>query len=225
MKNTYILAVAIIIAGAMVSGTFIYLEKTGGDQEEETDQGSEEREEISVDARDADIDEWPKKGDADAPIVIVEYSDYACPFCKKLRDGAISSIEEDYIESGEVLLVFKDYPVVGGDRAAEAAHCAGEQDAYWEYHDILFENQQADRTKWGDLEVHRGYADVIGINGDELVECFEDRRYRQKVIDSAREAQAMGGEGTPYTVVNDQPVPGAQSYEVFQQIIESQLEN
>ncbi|MGM0482404.1 MAG: DsbA family protein [Patescibacteria group bacterium] len=223
MKNTYIIAIAIVIAGAMISGTFIYLERTdeGTSEQEARVAGSEEKEETEIDAREINIEGWPQKGDPDAPVVVVEYSDYVCPFCKRLKDNAISSIEEEYVESGEVLLVFKDLPVVGGDRAAEAAHCAGEQDAYWDYHDILFENQQADRAKWDDSEVHRDYADEIGIDDDELVECFEDRKYQQKVIDSTREARSLGGEGTPYIIVNDQVVSGAQSYQIFERIIES----
>ena len=229
MKGIYVLAISIVISGAMLSGAFIYVNqdrdtRPGPNNEEE--RASEEREEArDIDAREVDIEGWPTKGDLDAPVVIVEYSDYVCPFCKRLKDEALSEIERNYVESGEVLLVFKDFTVVGGDRAAEAAHCAGEQGDYWDYHDILFERQTDDRGSWGDPEVHRGYADELGLDADELVNCFEERRFRQKVIDSTREAQSFGGRGTPYLLINNREVSGAQAYQVFEQIIEQELGN
>lgn len=227
MKGIYILAISIVISGAMMSGAFIYVNKDGSDRtgpNNEEERGSEERESArEIDAREIDIEGWPTKGDLDAPVVIIEYSDYVCPFCKKLKDEALSEIEDNYVENGRVLMVFKDFPVVGGDRAAEAAHCAAEQGDYWSYHDILFERQASDRGSWADPEVHRGYAEELGLDSDELVSCFEERRFRQKVVDSTREAQSFGVRGTPYLLVNSRAVSGAQSYQVFEQIIEQEL--
>ncbi len=226
MKNIHFIAGAIVIAGVMVSGAVVYSSDSNCDVVKDvTDTPDSEKKEETFKVSDIEIEGWPTKGDPDAPVVIVEYSDYVCPFCKKLNDETTSLINKDYVESGQVLLVFKDFPVVGGDRAAEAAHCAGDQDAYWEYHDILFENQQADRAKWGDSEVHREYADVLSLDSDRLAECFIERKYRDKVISSAREAQSIGGRGTPFVVINQQRVSGAQSYQVFEQMIERELAN
>jgi protein-disulfide isomerase len=88
-----------------------------------------------------ELEGFPSLGDENAPVLLVEYSDYACPFCKRLAEDAIRQIKSKYVDSGQVRIVYKDFAVVGGERAAEAAHCAGEQGKYWEYHDILFANQ------------------------------------------------------------------------------------
>ena len=228
MNNIHFVTGAIVIAGAMISGAVVYSNTVDCGAERSTvvkeDRGETETTE-KTDISDIDIDGWPQKGNPEASVVIIEYSDYVCPFSKRLNDEAMTRIKEKYVENGDVLLVFKDLPVVGGDRAAEAAHCAGEQGYYWEYHDILFENQTADRPKWSDPEIHRGYADRLGLDSAGLVECFNERRYRDKVIASAREAQALGGRGTPFVVINQNLISGAQPYQVFEQIIERELAN
>lgn len=84
---------------------------------------------------------WPTLGIDSAPVTIVEYSDYACPFCKRFATQTKPQIVEEYIESGQVRFVRKDFIAVGGNKAAEAAHCAGDQGAYWEYHDLLMARQ------------------------------------------------------------------------------------
>lgn len=88
-----------------------------------------------------DTDGWPTLGDADAPVLVVEYSDYACPFCKRAAEQTKPQIVSEYVDAGIVQFVRKDFIAVGGNKAAEAAHCAGDQGAYWEYHDILVARQ------------------------------------------------------------------------------------
>ena len=171
----------------------------------------------------ADLEGWPSIGDPNAPVTIIEYSDFACPFCTRFWEQTLPSIKQDYVDEGIVRFVYKDFVVVGGDRAAEAAHCAAEQDSFWEYHDLLFEHHEQDRARWSDPNVHRGYAETLGLDADALVECFEERRYQAKVQESTREAQAHGGRGTPYFLVNDIPVSGAQPYPVFVEAIETAL--
>ncbi len=227
MNNVYTLAGAVVIAGIMISGAIIYSNTIQNDNDREAkvaDESSENNEDDGARSIDIDIEGWPKRGDIDAPVVIVEYSDYVCPFSKRLKDETISRIKENYVNEGRVLLVYKDLPVGGGDRAAEAAHCAGEQNAFWEYHEMLYENQANHRGSWNDPEIHGRYAEDLGLDADELVECFEERRYRDKVLGSAREAQSLGGRGTPFVIVNGRSVSGAQPYEVFRRLIEEGLE-
>lgn len=164
-------------------------------------------------------------GDPDAPVLLVEYSDYACPFCKRFNDETKPQIIQNYVDEGIVRFVRKDFIAVGGDRAAEASHCAGDQGAYWEYNDILMANQTADRGNWANSEVHREYANTLGLDADALVSCFEDRTHQEKVAKSTAEGARNGGSGTPYFVVNDIPVSGAQPFAVFEQAIEFALEN
>ena len=224
MNNVFTLAGAIVISGAMISGAVLYSNNDNCEEETvKTPEVAENKGNEKVDARNIDIEDWPTKGDPDAPVVIIEYSDYACPFSKRLKEDTVSKLKEVYVESGRVLFVYKDLPVVGGNLAAEAAHCAGEQGAYWEYHDILFENQTADRGSWGNPDIHRGYAETLGLDANRLVACFQERRYREKVLESTQEAQSLGGRGTPFLLINTQTVSGAQPYPVFEQIIQQEL--
>lgn len=171
-------------------------------------------------------EEWPSLGLDNAPVTIVEYSDYTCPFCERFSSNTLPLIKENYIEQGLVRFVYKDFAIIGGNRAAEAAHCAGEQGKYWEYHDLLFENLSRDRSRWSDSKVHLGYAETLRLNTRIFTECFESRKYKEKVEESTEEAINIGGTGTPFFVINDEIlISGAQPFEVFQEAIEYVLQN
>ena len=227
MKNeNYLTFIAIVIAGLIIGGAILisgepstYEEPVEENQEQEV--GEEESEE--VDMEDIDLDGYPSLGDPSAPVVMVEYSDFACPFCGRFFDQTLPAIKENYIDSGEVYFVYKDLVVVGGDKAAQAAHCSGEQDSFWEYHDLLFQNLEEDRGDWSNSEVHAGYADQLGLNSQDLVSCFEEGRHAQRVQNSTQEAVGLGITGTPGFVINGEVVRGAQPYEVFEEIIQRKL--
>jgi len=224
-QNNNFLGFAIILAGAMVTGAIIFTsgESATAPTAATTNQpGAEEPAPIDVSV---DTDGFASLGDPEAPILLVEYSDYACPFCKRFNDETKPQIVQKYVDEGIVRFVRKDFIAVGGDRAAEAAHCAGDQGAYWEYNNILMENQTADRGNWADAAVHRGYAATLGLDADALIACFEDRTHQAKVTASTQEGAENGASGTPYFVVNDIPVSGAQPFSVFEQAIQFALEN
>ena len=232
MKNeNYLTFIAIVIAGLIIGGAIIISgsdpsadqELAEGEDQEQQEQevGEEESEEVGME--DIDLDGYPSLGDPSAPVVMVEYSDFACPFCGRFFDQTLPTIKENYIDSGEVYFVYKDLVVVGGDKAAEAAHCAGEQDSFWEYHDLLFQNLEEDREDWSNSEVHAGYADQLGLNSQDLLSCFEEGRYAQRVQNSTQEAVGLGITGTPGFVINGEVVRGAQPYEVFEEVIQRKL--
>lgn len=219
MKNYYI-PISIVIAGLIIAGAIFLSQGARPPAEDITEQeGITEQPEIVI-----DLDNWPSLGDINAPVVMVEYSDFACPFCARFWQETLPSIKRDYIDTGKVRFVYKDLIVVGGDRAAEAAHCADEQGKFWEYHDLLLERQAQDRPRWSDSQVHRGYGQELGLDVEALVKCFDERRYQEKVIASTQEAQANGGTGTPYFLINNQSVSGAQPYSVFQENIDIALQ-
>ncbi len=87
-----------------------------------------------------DLDNARSIGDEDAPVVVVEYSDFTCPFCQRFYEQTLGSIKQNYVDEGLVLFVYKDFPVVGGDELAHAGWCADEQDLFWEFHDAVFES-------------------------------------------------------------------------------------
>lgn len=225
-QSPYIVPGAVVLAGAIIAAAVLLAQNippriTAPSQEQARAGLGQE----ALTPRDVQIEleGWPTMGNPDAKVVMVEYSDFVCPFCKRHYDQTMPLIKQQYIDTGKVRFVYKDFVVVGGDRAAEAAHCAGEQGKFWQYHDLLFARQAEDRGRWSDSLVHRAYAVELGLNADALVQCFEERRYQQKVLASTQEAQRNGGTGTPYTLVNNIPVSGARPFSVFQAAIEAAL--
>lgn len=226
-SNNYLIPISIIIAALLVAGAFLLSKNSSFSQfkpsklkttKEEVTKEEQKPENIEI-----DFEGWPTIGDPTAPVVMVEYSDFACPFCGRFWRETLPSIKRDYIDKGKVRLVYKDFTVVGGERAAEAAHCAQEQGKFWEYHDLLFERQAEDRDNWSDPNIHRAYAKELGLDENALVSCFESRRYQEKVAASTQEAMKNGGQGTPYFFINGKPVFGAQPYSAFQTVIDLAL--
>lgn len=214
---------AIIIAGAMIAGAVVLTSPAmnptivaGGNQPNGANLPSTR--EITF-----DVTDFPSLGDPNAPITIVEYSDFSCPFCKRFIDETKPQIVQEYIDKGLVHFVRKDFIAVGGQAAAEAAHCAGDQDAYWKYHTELIANQTADRARWNDPEVHRAYAERLGLNVSNFMDCLQAGTHVSRISESTTEAVSNGGQGTPYFIINETPVSGAQPFAVFKQVIEAAL--
>ena len=177
-------------------------------------------EQTNVDVRDL-IDDDAVKGDANAPVTIIEFSDYECPFCARFVRDTLGLIDEQYIKTGKVKLVFRDFPLsfhAQAQKSAEAAECAGEQGKYFEMHDILFE-----KGVNGGVSSFKQYAKDIGLNSATFDTCLDSGSMAQEVQKDMRDGQAAGITGTPGFIINGQKVSGAQPFSVFQQIIEAEL--
>lgn len=166
------------------------------------------------------------KGDPDAPVTIVEFSDYQCPFCKRHVDETYPLIEEQYIDTGQVRYVFRDFPLTSihprAIPAANAARCvldAGDLDDYWAYHDILFKNQ----SNLSD-DALKTYAQQVDVNAETVGECIDEGRFVDAVNADLADGQSLGVTGTPASFVNGRLVSGAQPFGVFQAAIEQALE-
>ena len=167
------------------------------------------------------VDDDPSKGSNDAPVTIIEFSDFECSFCARFYLQTLPQIEENYIQTGKVRFVYRDYPLrfhKHAKMAAEASECAKEQDKYWEYHDILYENQNA-----LDNESLKQYAKDLGLDITEFNECLDSGKMAQEVEKDFQDGVSYGIKGTPTFFINEIKVVGAQPYEVFQQIIEQEL--
>ncbi|RME53646.1 DsbA family protein [Candidatus Woesearchaeota archaeon] len=167
------------------------------------------------------MDDDPVKGNPDAPVTIVEFSDYQCPFCGRHFQQTYPQLVKDYIDTGKVKLVYRDFPLSfhpEAQKAAEAAECAGEQGKYWEMHDKLFQNQQslgvANYKKW---------ARELGLDGSKFDTCLDSGKMANEVKKDMADGQAAGVRGTPSFFINGRPVRGAQPFSVFQGIIEDEL--
>ncbi|MDA2921176.1 DsbA family protein [Desulfobacterota bacterium AH_259_B03_O07] len=141
------------------------------------------------------IDDDPIKGDPNAPVTIIEFSDYQCPFCKRFYDNTLGQIDEEYISKGKVRLVFRDYPLGFHKKAmpaAIAANCAGEQGKYWEVHDFFFENP----TKL-DVDSVLNSSKELNLNEDQFRKCAEDKTKEAEVNKDFEAGQKYGVRGTP----------------------------
>ena len=160
----------------------------------------------------------PSRGPADAPITIVEFSEYQCPFCGRVTP-TLKALEQKY--AGKVRLVFKDFPLPNhaqAPKAAEAAHCAGDQGKYWELHDQLFSNQQ--QLQIADL---RKYAGVVGLDQAKFDQCLDSGIHAANVQADVELGSQMGVQSTPTLYINGRVVTGAQPSSVFEAIIDEEL--
>jgi len=157
-------------------------------------------------------------GPADAPITIVEFSDYQCPYCKKFYDEVFHPLLEKYPE--QIKFVYRNLPLTSihdnAMPAAEAAMCAGEQGAYWQFHKMLFEKGLGDSA-------YRKYAQELGLNVTSFSVCLSDHRYQEKIIADSKFAVDLGVRSTPTFFINGLAVVGAQPLEVFEKVIDAEL--
>ena len=167
----------------------------------------------------------PFKGSLDAPVVIEEFSSFQCPYCAQYFRDSYSQLVEDYIETGQVLYIFRDFPLPGQAQsrlAAEAAACAGELgggSAFWTMHDRLFTQQSEWSGNLGASRVFIGYAEEQSLDGADFGECLDSGETRAGVEADASEGTARGVRGTPTFFINGRPLVGAQPYSTIAQFI------
>lgn len=163
------------------------------------------------------------KGDANAPVVMYEWSDYTCSHCKDFNDNELPILEEAYIKTGKLRLVNKEFPVVNGDLsvvASLAAQCAADQDKFWEMHDWLFANTPTWAGQDALAQVKKGARDA-GADGDTFDKCFDAQTPIQRIVEDFREGQSYEINGTPAFVINGHLIPGAMPIEQFRKLIDA----
>lgn len=176
---------------------------------------------------DFEDEDFAVDGSADAPVTIYEFSDYQCPFCLRFFQETKPLLDEQYIDTGKVRFVYKDFPIdsihAQARLASEAAECAGAQDAYWEMHDRLF----AGKDEWADnpafSALFKGYAVELGLDSGTFDNCLDNGVYSDEVQADLEEGQRAGVTGTPTFFINGQMLVGAQPFEVIAQAIENAL--
>ncbi len=174
------------------------------------------------------IDESPTMGKRDAQLVLVEFSDYECPFCARFNSEVLKQIKREYIDTGRLRFVYKDFPLPfhqNAVKASMAARCAGDQGRYWEMHDVLLENQQ----NLGDVD---GFVKRTGLNAAIFNECMDGRKFEDAVLRDLGEGRELGINGTPTFIlgrldasgkVSGEIIQGAMPYAVFKSKIDSLL--
>lgn len=164
------------------------------------------------------VDDDPFQGTQGAPITLVEFSDFQCPFCKRARP-TITQILDAYKD--KVLYVYRDFPLSfhkQAQKAAEAANCAGDQGKYWEYNSKLWDNQT-------ELEPDklRAYASQLSLDGAKFNQCLDSDKFANEITEDLKQGAEAGVSGTPAYFINGIFISGAQPFENFQEIIEEEL--
>ena len=173
----------------------------------------------------------PVLGNSDAPITLIEFGDYQCHFCNVFFHSTEDDILKNYVETGKVKMIFKDYNIIGPDsiNASHGAHCANDQGLFWEYHDILYSNWTGENNGWASSENLGKFAQEIGLDMDVWSECMVKGLHSQTILTSNKDAKNLELTGTPafFVIGPDGKMTklfGAQPFETFENIFENELE-
>jgi len=169
---------------------------------------------------DVDEDDDPSLGPADAPVVIVMFSDFECPFCKRFRDGTLDQLMKEY--DGQIRLVYRDFPLTSihpqAMNAAMAAECADDQGQFWAMHDLLFENQdQFSDTLYPTL------AAQLQLDQQQFETCFDTASPQDEIEHDIAQGELYGVTGTPTFFINGRMVVGAQPISAYEAAIDAAL--
>lgn len=217
-----------LIVGLLLSGNNLF--GTGGTSVVNSNDRPPVFDVATLKVVDASIDNDPVLGVADAPITMIEFSDYQCPYCYKFWSETFPAIKEKYIDTGKVKFVYRDFPIpthAQAQVAAESAECArsvsadGERDLnYFKMHNLIF----AGTADWAQNsaagEVFTGYAKQLGLD---IKSCLDAGTMKQEVADDYAAARSYGVGGTPTFFINGKMVLGAESFENFEKVFESVL--
>ena len=253
-QNNNTLAIAITFAAVLIAGALVFFGlQMRNNPEAESSNGQDLSQQIETgiqayiqrqeeEARQAQIEANKPKlvegdftdddavlGDPDAPVTMVEFSDYECPFCKRHATQTLPELTQKYIDTGKLRLVFRDFPLGFHDPLATsqamAAECVREQtddETYFAYHDLIFETTTSNGRG---MEIAQLYelAEQVGTDKATFTECLESEKYKDEVLKDLADGQSAGVSGTPGFLINGQLVSGAQPFSVFEQIIEAEL--
>lgn len=184
------------------------------------------------------VDDDPVMGNKDAPLTLIEFSDFECPFCKSFYDTSLPQLKKDYIDTGKVKLVYRDLPLNFHENAhkeAQAAECAREQggdETFFRYHDEIFKRTTSNGTGLALTELPV-IATALNLDVNSFQNCLDTEKYKAEVDKDIADANAAGANATPTFFLGKSsstgtysgtPIVGAQPYAVFKQAIEMQLQ-
>ena len=173
----------------------------------------------------------PILGNPNASITLIEFGDYQCHYCNVFFHTIENDIITDYVETGKVKMIFKDYNIIGADSisASHGTHCASDQGLFWEYHDILYSNWTGEKNGWASPENLVAYAEEINLELDIWTQCMNEKPFAKKILTSNEDAKKLQLTGMPaFCVINSEgqvsKLFGAQPFEVFKKIFDDELE-
>jgi protein-disulfide isomerase len=215
-------ALAVLLGALIIGGAFVYGRGTAP-----APAGGEP---AAVDIADVDAESSPSIGDANAPVVMAVWYDYQCPFCKRFELDTVSKLYTDYVQTGKLRIVFKDFQFLGPDSATASLFGRAMWEAYperfYEWYVAMAENQDEEHGGFGDLasieEMTRGLG---GIDVDRVTGLMEDKRaeYQAAIEADRAEGASFGISGTPSMIIGTSALSGAQPYDRVAALIEAEL--
>lgn len=181
---------------------------------------------ISPPERDYPMADGPRMGDPEAPVTIIEYSDFQCPFCRRFHEDTLPAIINAYVAEGLVYFEYRNFAFIGPEsvQAANASYCAGEQDMFWEYASTVFANQTGENVGAFREAQLIAFGEALGLDMDQFTSCVSSGDYLVQVEQDRQQAQQSGVTSTPSFLVNGQLLTGALPFADFQQVIDAHLE-
>lgn len=165
-------------------------------------------------------------GDPNAPVHIIEYGDFQCPFCLKFWTETEPQLIKEYVNTGKVYFEYRAFPIIGPESvwAAEGAYCAGDQNKFWQYHDTLFTNWTGENV--GDFTKEKliKYAKALDLDMEEFESCLGEEKHKGTVEQDIAEAEASGVYATPTFFINGFKVEGSQPFSILKDLIEQALD-
>lgn len=167
----------------------------------------------------------PMLGNPAAPVAVVEFADFQCPFCGRFYKTTEKSIIDNYVKTGKVKFIYHDFAFLGDESsgAAQAARCAGDQGKFWQYHDYLFEHQNGENEGAFSNDHLKVFAQQLGLNADAFNGCLDSGKHKQDVENDTALGRKFGVTGTPTTFVNGKAITGAVPFSDFDQKIQAAL--
>ncbi len=227
-QNNNFLPVSILIAAVLISGSIFYAvhrAPASGEPNGAANVGNDQP--PALDPKTAQVigERDVILGDPKAPVTIVEYSDFQCPFCGKFFTETESKIKDEYVKTGKVRFVYRAIAFLGPEslEAAKAAECAKDQSKFWVFHDALFAAEVKDGQEYnGNLnrDLFMKIAQEVKLNTTDFASCYDSGKYTDVVKAETEKAYTVGVAGTPTFFVNENGVRGAQPFESFKSIID-----
>jgi len=213
-ENKWMMPLAIVAAGLLIAGAVIYSNKNSSN--------------VNTAISDNPLKRISILGDEKAPVSLVIYSDFQCPFCKKWHDETAQQIIDTYVKTGKVKIKYKDFAFLGQEsvNAAMAAKCAKEQQGlenYLNYHDYLFDNQKGENQGQFSIANLKRFAANLKLDTKKFNECLDTNKFKDEVQKETAEGKTAGVTGTPAFLLNGKLIVGAQPYDVFQKAIDDAL--
>ena len=227
-QNPYVVPASIIIAGVLIASAVMYSNRGAGDTATAKDAAIGGAAVPIVAPGDlANIaGNAPFLGDPKAPVTMVEFADFQCPFCGRFFQTVEIPVVDQYVKTGKVKFVYRDFAFLGpeSEDAAVAARCAGEQGKFWEYHDYLYSHQQGENEgAFAKANLKKFARTIGGIDGAKFDACIDQERYMNAVRAETAAGKSYGVNGTPATFINGRLISGAQPIAAFVSMIEEEL--